>query len=190
MNQNNESTSMLEKPQMIINDSNGLGFVDKDMPGAENINQNPVIVQTVDNDTNDKLKSELAAIKNERKEVKKKFDDSNNQFDQFLKQVNELQTEQQLLSEVIRFKEKEKRKVDDNNLKTKAIIENLKDEIGLLHDELAQLSAEIAKAAEKEKQIETLVQINNEDPRCTMKNPPPELAQLLESLNAVNEKLD
>lgn len=55
MNQNNESTSMLEKPQMVINDSNGLGFVDKDMPGAENINQNPVIVQTFDNDTNDKL---------------------------------------------------------------------------------------------------------------------------------------
>ncbi|KAK8885602.1 hypothetical protein M9Y10_041052 [Tritrichomonas musculus] len=149
---------------------------------------NSKLTQTLD--ANEKLKNELAAIKNERKEVKKKFDESNNQFDQFLKQVNQLQTEQQLLSDVIRFKEKEKKKVDDDNLKAKAIIENLKDEISLLSDELGQLSLEIAKAAEKEKRIETLVQINNEDPRCTMKNPPPELAQLLESLNAVNEKLD
>ena len=107
---------------------------------------NAKLAQTIE--TNDKLKNELAQIKNERKDVKKKFDDSNNQFDQFLKQVNELQTEQQLLSDVIRFKEKEKMKVDEDNLKTSAIIENLKDEISLLHDELDQLTTEIAKAAE------------------------------------------
>ncbi|OHS96672.1 hypothetical protein TRFO_09828 [Tritrichomonas foetus] len=142
------------------------------------------------NESNDKLKNELASIKSSRKDVKKDFAKANSQFDEYLKQVNQLQTEQQLLAEVIRFKEAEKKRIDGENEKTKNNIDSLKDEISLLHEELCELSNELANAAEKQKRVEALVEINNNDPRCSMKSPPPELAQLLESLNAVNEKLD
>ena len=142
------------------------------------------------NDTNAKLKNEIDSIKKARKDAKNEFEKCNAQFDDYLKQVNQLQTEQQLLSEVIKFKENEKKRIDNENEKTKDSIEGLKAEIGMLHDELRDLSEEIAKAAEKQRRVEALVEMNNMDPRCQMKNLPPELAQLLENLNAVNEQLD
>lgn len=141
-------------------------------------------------DENDKLKAELAALKASKKEAKQKFADCNAKFDEYLKQVNELQAERQLLSEVIAFKEVEKRKVDAENEKTNASIEQLKDEIGNLQDQLNDISKELAEAAEKLRRVDTLVEMNKKDPRCEMKNPPEQLALLLQSLNSVNNQLD
>ena len=139
---------------------------------------------------NAKLEDELAQIKTQRKEMKKNFAGNNKKFDEFLIDINQHQSEQQFLMEAIAFKMNERdRTANENNL-TRAEIAALSEDVKQMRSELENMSKLVAEAAEKKKRVETLIAINNEDPKCKMDNVPPELAQLLDSLNAVNEQLD
>ena len=139
---------------------------------------------------NAKLMDELAQIKAQRKDIKKQFKKSNKKFDEFLAQINQRQAEQQLLMEVVSFKTNEKQKVDSDNDLTRAEIDTLTEDLKQMREEFEDLSKLLSEAEEKKTRVETLVNMNNEDPRCKMENVPPEMAQLLDSLNAVNQKLE
>lgn len=139
---------------------------------------------------NSKLREELAQIKAQRKDLKKEFKKSSKKFDEFIAQINQRQAEQQLLMEVISFKTNEKQKIDAENDMTRSEIAALTDDLRQMREEFEDLTKMLSEATEKKTRVETLVNLHNEDPRCKMENVPPEMAQLLDSLNAVNEKLD
>lgn len=139
---------------------------------------------------NVKLLEELAQIKGQRKELKRNFAANNKKFDEFLVDINRCQAEQQLLMEAIAFKSNERDRIANENELTRAEIAVLSQDVKQMRSELEEMSSLVAEAAAKRKRIETLIAINNEDPKCKMDNVPPELAQLLDSLNAVNEKLE
>jgi chromosome segregation ATPase len=139
---------------------------------------------------NARLKDELAKLTEQRRAMKRDFTDSIRKYDEFLAQMAQWQGEIDLLLEAIAFKDQERKKLEKQSEVTKGEIDAGVNDIAQMRQDLADLSKETAEAAEKLMIVQTRVELNNADPRCKMENVPPELQQLLESLNAVNEKLD
>jgi hypothetical protein len=139
---------------------------------------------------NARLKAELAELKEQRRALKTDFTSSIRKYDESLGQMAQCQGEVDLLLEAITFKDQERRKLEAQNEVTKGEIDAAVNDLAQMRQDLADLSKEIAEAAEKLMIVQTRVELNNMDPRCKMENVPPELQQLLDSLNAVNEKLD
>jgi chromosome segregation ATPase len=139
---------------------------------------------------NSKLKAELEQIKAKRREVKRQFKECQGKFDEVLGQQNQLQEDINLLSSAIQFKQSEIDKVGEPNAKRFEETEGINGEIADMRKEFDELARELAEAAEALKIVETRVAINNNDPRCQMTDLPAELAQLLDSLNAVTTKLE
>jgi chromosome segregation ATPase len=133
--------------------------------------------------------AEITSLKRIRKEMKQEIADLTKQFNQAIDQVSQMQIEEQYHQSVITFYMAQKAKIDDENEKTKKEIHSCTDRIVDLREHLEKLAHDIANAAEQEKSVQVLVDINKEDPRCTLNNPPPELQQLFESLNAVREAI-
>jgi chromosome segregation ATPase len=138
---------------------------------------------------NGKLKAELAQLKQQRKDVKRQFATTNQEYDLALFQRNQYQSEADLLRQIIKFKEDEVAKLESQNELTDSEIAGVREELAQMRAEFDDLAKEIAKAAEKLKIVQTQVDLNNEDPRCRMENVPPELEQLFPPLDTVAKKL-
>jgi chromosome segregation ATPase len=138
---------------------------------------------------NVKLKEELAQLKQQRRDVKRQFAVANQEYDQALFQRNQLQSETDLLRQIIAFKECEVTKLEGQNEITVAEIAKVREEVSMARSIFEDLAKQIAKAAEKLKIVQTRVDLNNEDPRCQMENVPPELEQLFPPLDTVAKKL-
>lgn len=136
--------------------------------------------------TNEKQVNEIANLKKTRKEVKAKLAESNGLISLYSQQINQLKNEQALLQNVTYFKREQKAKIIELNETTQEEIQSLEEDIKLMQMQLDELSNMVANSAEKQKKAETLVRINLQDERCQMEKLPPELAQLYESLTAVN----
>jgi chromosome segregation ATPase len=139
---------------------------------------------------NAKLKAELTDLIEQKRTVKANFTDNIRKYEEFLAQMAQCQGEIDLLLEAIGFKDQERRKLEAQNEVTKGEIDALVNGLAQMRQDLAEISKETADAMERLTIVQTRVELNHADPRCKMENVPPELQQLLDSLNAVNEKLE
>jgi predicted nucleic acid-binding Zn-ribbon protein len=141
-------------------------------------------------DDSKRLRNEIAQLKREKKQMNAQFEKCKQEFDAYLVEINRCVTEQQLLLQVITFKGNENHKLGHANEKTGSEIAEMRDHLERIHDEFEAVAKQIAEANDRLTRVQKLVEINRNDPRCTMENIPEELVPLLDSLNAVNEKLD
>jgi chromosome segregation ATPase len=124
-----------------------------------------------------------------RKETKQEIATTAQRLNELEAKVTRFQVEQEYHQTVTGFREKQRVNIDEENEQTKREIHGLTDHICELRENLERLAHEIADAAEAQRSVAVLVEINSRDPRCTLNDPPPELEQLLESLTAVKQSM-
>ena len=140
-------------------------------------------------DTYDQQLMEIAALKRNRKEMKQEIENLTLQFNETVMKINSNEGEKKILHDVIQFKKAEKTEIDEENRQTKKEIQKIKLQNEEKYQELNQLAHDIAEAGQKLRKLEVIVEINNQDQRCHVETPPPELLQLLQSLNAVKDAI-
>jgi chromosome segregation ATPase len=133
--------------------------------------------------------AELTALKRHRKETKQEIAGAAIRLNELAAKVTQFQVEQEFHQTVTGFREKQKANIDEENEQTKRAIHGLADRICELREKLDRLAHEVADAAEAQRSVTVLVEINNRDPRCALNDPPPELEKLLESLTAVKQSM-
>jgi hypothetical protein len=133
----------------------------------------------------DEQLTELSALKRARSDMKQEIAGLNQAFKEAVEKINRCQSEQEYCQSAINFHVKQQRELNEQNEATKKELHGLSDRIREKREVLDDIAKEIADAAEEEKRVQVLVEINAKDPRCQLKDPPPGLSQLLESLTAV-----
>jgi chromosome segregation ATPase len=133
--------------------------------------------------------AEITSLKRIRKEMKREMADLTKLLNQAADQISQCQIQEQYHQAVTAFQLAQKATLDDENDKTKKEIHAISDRILGHRENLEKLAHDIAEAGERQKSVAVLVKINDEDPRCTLNDPPPELAELLHSLTAVKDAM-
>jgi chromosome segregation ATPase len=117
---------------------------------------------------NAKLKEELAQLKEQRRATKRQFAASNEEYDKALFQRAQLESETNLLRQVIEFKREEIAKMEGDNEVTVNATAGTRGEVTQMREEFEDLGKKLARAAEKLKIVQKRVKLNEDDPRCRM----------------------
>lgn len=128
---------------------------------------------------------ELEAVKRDRKEMKIEIQNLLKAYSNQISEVNNIQNTQQMLTEVIHFKQGLIEDLNDENEQAKIELNAIIDENAALRKELNDISHQLAAASEKLRSVQVIAEINEKDKNCSLENIPPELNQLLQSVQAV-----
>jgi len=134
-------------------------------------------------------KAKIEELRKQKKEVKNKIIEVSTNCNKGFSEINNIYSEIQVLNETIDFKKKQKSELESQQDGAKQEIELITSEISALRNEIDQIATEIAEADEERKKLETLVEINKSDPKCSVLSPPAELTSLLRNLNAVKDAI-
>ena len=139
--------------------------------------------------TNDNQRVELAQMKQSKREMKQEIEKLLQDYSEKISEINNMQNQKQMLTEVINYKNGIIQEVSEANEQSKVELNILMDSLTDLRKELDETSHQIAKASEKLRNVQVISEINSRDKRCSLENVPPELTQLLETLVAVKGKI-
>ena len=140
-------------------------------------------------ETHDQYEAEYKKLKEEKKELKKQIKPLKAQWIEFCKQISSMEDEQLLFVQTADFKKQDKALNDTNCDSIKLEIEGYQTRIEEARSEIDRLTSLIGEASEKAKKLEEMVEMNNADPKCKLESIPPELKQLLDSINAVKDQI-
>jgi hypothetical protein len=91
-------------------------------------------------------------------------------FHEAIDMINRCQSEQEYDQQAINFHVKQRSEIDEQNDVTKRELHLLADRIRNMRGILNDIAREIADAAEEERKVQVLVDINAKDPRCQLNN--------------------
>lgn len=106
-----------------------------------------------------------------------------------IKEINQLQSESQILETLTDFRRNEITRIEGENMEIRRNLNDTRASIQSMKQELDEIAQQIADSCEKLKRLEVVHEINQADPRCISSPDQPELGQLLESLNAVQKAI-
>jgi hypothetical protein len=129
--------------------------------------------------------TELGALKRSRTDMKQEISALSQAFQEAVERINHCQSEREYRQAQINFHVKQQNELNELNEATKRELHALSDQIRERREMLDDIVRETATAAEEERRIQVLVEINSKDPKCHLKDPPAGLSQLLESLTVV-----
>ena len=138
---------------------------------------------------NDDLKALIEQLRQKKRDIKAKIKESAEECNKQFNILNNIEAESGLLKGTIEFKKSQIDEVEKLNSITSKEIADISKNIEDVRLNLDQLATTIGEAEEKMKQIESQVESNSKDPRCSKLNLPKELAALLDNLTAVKQQI-
>ena len=138
---------------------------------------------------NDDQKALIEQLRQKKRDIKAKIKESAEECNKQFNILNNIEAESGLLKGTIEFKKSQIDEIEKQNEITTKEIADISNNIEDVRLNLDQLATTIGEAEEKMKQLESRVESNSKDPRCSKLNLPKELEALLDNLTAVKQQI-